>query len=298
MLPTVAVAALAAGYGGVWALGLLSPPVEPVATPLAMRPLPLVRSPEAARFAPTDRHALSRHIQKELTRVSCYEGALNGVWTPATRQSMRAFLVAVNAQLPTDQPDEALLSLLQAQQDAACGAPCKEGDCPNSSPEKTTDAVVIAAPSAPYRIAGQAPPLAPLTVDPPAASSAQALSPASPTIAPPAEPTAASSREPAPVIVSAAATDAQSSKPEPRSETKEVNALDSVELLDNAGNRPKADADVSEPRPQYTAVAPSGEPSAKKKRAYRHRKASRPKQPKFVKSFMRSVNKTLSSLGF
>lgn len=284
MLPTVAVAALAAGYGGVWALGLLSPPAEPVGEPVAMRPLPLVRSPDATRFAPTDRHALSRQIQKELARLSCYEGALNGVWTPATRESMRTFLVAVNAQLPTDQPDEALLSLLQAQQDATCGAP--------SSPDKTTDSVVIAAPAAPYRIAGQAPPLASLTADPPAAPS-----PASPAIAPPAEPTAAPSRPP-PVIVSAAAADAESSRPERVSVEKEANALDDVELLDNSAKRQNAEARASEQRPQYSSVAPSYEPAARKKRSYRHRKAARPKQTKFVKSFMRSVNKTLGSLGF
>ncbi|HEY7084817.1 MAG TPA: putative peptidoglycan binding domain-containing protein, partial [Hyphomicrobiaceae bacterium] len=59
------------------------------------------RSQEAgvARVAtiPRDRDSLARELQKELRRVGCYEGELNGVWTPATRRAMKTFTDRVNA---------------------------------------------------------------------------------------------------------------------------------------------------------------------------------------------------------
>jgi hypothetical protein len=76
---------------------------------------------------PADRLWLGRELQRELARVGCYEGELNGVWTPAARKAMKAFTDRVNATLPTDEPDYILLTLVQGSRDKVCGMTCPVG---------------------------------------------------------------------------------------------------------------------------------------------------------------------------
>jgi hypothetical protein len=100
----------------------------PVVVTLGQRPSePSLPSPHRAGPGPRDRDAIGRELQKELKRVGCYEGELNGAWTPSTRQAMKAFTDRVNATLPTDEPDSILLTLVQAYQDKVCGKPCPAG---------------------------------------------------------------------------------------------------------------------------------------------------------------------------
>ncbi len=72
------------------------------------------------RYAPDDKIALIQDLQRNLQRLGCYDGTVNGVWTPATRDAMRAFVERVNARLPTDQPDEFLLNLAANHESKAC----------------------------------------------------------------------------------------------------------------------------------------------------------------------------------
>jgi len=72
------------------------------------------------RYAPDDKIALIQDLQRNLQRLGCYDGTVNGVWTPATRDAMRAFIERVNARLPTDQPDEFLLNLAASHERKAC----------------------------------------------------------------------------------------------------------------------------------------------------------------------------------
>lgn len=105
--------------------------------PTAAKPVPIVvtvapRHSEPvtlppARPGPRDRDTIGRELQKELRRVGCYEGELNGMWTPMTRQAMKSFTERVNATLPVDEPDSILLTLVQAYQDRVCGKPCPAG---------------------------------------------------------------------------------------------------------------------------------------------------------------------------
>lgn len=100
----------------------------PVVVTLAQRPSePAAPIPHRAGTLPRDRDAIGRELQKELKRVGCYEGELNGAWTPSTRQAMKAFTDRVNATLPTDEPDSILLTLVQAYQDKVCSKPCPVG---------------------------------------------------------------------------------------------------------------------------------------------------------------------------
>jgi hypothetical protein len=76
---------------------------------------------------PLDRPALIREIQRELRRVGCYRGQVNGVWTPSVRQAMKALNERLNASLPIDQPDPVLLAMAQSQEAEACAQSCPAG---------------------------------------------------------------------------------------------------------------------------------------------------------------------------
>ena len=94
----------------------------PVVVTIAQRPSETFAS--RATASPKGRDALARELQKELKRVGCYEGELNGTWTPMTRRAMKAFADWVNATLPVDEPDAILYAMVQGHQDKACGKPC------------------------------------------------------------------------------------------------------------------------------------------------------------------------------
>src|SRR5258708_6448997 len=103
----------------------------PVVVAIAHRPSEPPASPPRAGPIPKGRDTLARELQKELKRVGCYEGELNGAWTPATRRAMKAFTDRVNASLPVDEPDAILFAMVQSHQDRACGKPCPSGQGSN-----------------------------------------------------------------------------------------------------------------------------------------------------------------------
>lgn len=92
---------------------------------------PVSPAPKAVAI-PNDRASLARELQKELRRVGCYDGEINGAWTTSSRRAMKSFTDRVNATLPIEEPDYILLSLVQSHQDIACGKPCPAGQAINS----------------------------------------------------------------------------------------------------------------------------------------------------------------------
>lgn len=100
---------------------------EPTAEVATLAPRTALGSPQNGPSRPTDRFSIAQQLQRELTRVGCYEGEFNGTWTPASRKAMKVFMDRVNATLPTDEPDYILLSLVQAARDKVCGAGCPTG---------------------------------------------------------------------------------------------------------------------------------------------------------------------------
>jgi hypothetical protein len=109
--------------GGLW-FGMSSAPnAEERARVASLQPVALVRAPmvRAPRFVEGDTASIAREIQKELNRVGCYDGAINGLWSARTRQAMKDFIDGVNARLPIDKPDEVLLSLVMGQSEIVCG---------------------------------------------------------------------------------------------------------------------------------------------------------------------------------
>lgn len=90
--------------------------------PSAAKPAPAAR-PQP----PLSRAALARDIQRELQRVGCYLGEIDGVWGGGSKRAVLVFMDRVNASLPTREPDVFMLSLLRAQTAAVCGDSCPRG---------------------------------------------------------------------------------------------------------------------------------------------------------------------------
>ena len=105
-----------------------APAVVTVDTHNRPNPRLAVNSTPKAGLLATDRTQLARELQKELRRVGCYDGEINGGWTTSTKRAMKAFTERVNASLPVEEPDLVLLSLVQAQADKTCGRPCPAGE--------------------------------------------------------------------------------------------------------------------------------------------------------------------------
>ena len=86
-------------------------------------------TPAPAELTPRDpsaRYKLVVEIQRELRRVGCYAGRLDGSWKNGLKTAMKEFTDRVNATLPLDQPDYIQLTLIQSQRDEVCGG-CPAG---------------------------------------------------------------------------------------------------------------------------------------------------------------------------
>jgi hypothetical protein len=73
------------------------------------------------------RYNLVRDIQRELKRVGCYWGEIDGSWGGSSKWALGEFMDRVNASLPVEQPDYILLSLIKAQGASVCGTACPKG---------------------------------------------------------------------------------------------------------------------------------------------------------------------------
>ena len=83
---------------------------------------PTVRKVSSTRPGDGDmRLALTRDLQRELKRVGCYDGKIDGDWGTGSRMAMKTFTERVNATLPVDEPDDILLALVHGQKDKTCG---------------------------------------------------------------------------------------------------------------------------------------------------------------------------------
>ena len=82
-------------------------------------PKPYV-NPIILNGSPMDREQLARSLQRELRRVGCYAGDVNGAWGPQSRQAMSRFTDRIKVRLPVEAPDHVLLKLVQDQQQPVC----------------------------------------------------------------------------------------------------------------------------------------------------------------------------------
>lgn len=88
------------------------------------------------------RYELIRNLQRELKRVGCYWGEVDGDWGAGSKRSMGAFMERVNATLPIDQPDYILLSLVQGHTGLACGKDCPTGQSLSANGRCTPNVVL------------------------------------------------------------------------------------------------------------------------------------------------------------
>lgn len=80
-----------------------------------------------------------RDLQNELKRLGCYSGPIDGDWGPASRYAAARFTGAVNAALPIDKPEPALLALAR-RHDGACAKPMQSSAIVTASTTPTTRA--------------------------------------------------------------------------------------------------------------------------------------------------------------
>jgi hypothetical protein len=85
---------------------------------------------------------LVRELQKELRRVGCYDGEINGAWTQSTRRAMKSFTELLNASLPVDAPDAVLYAMLQGQREEVCGKPCPTGQAVSEAGRCVPSAII------------------------------------------------------------------------------------------------------------------------------------------------------------
>lgn len=108
-----------------------------------------------ASLQPTDpnsRYELVVELQRNLKRLGCYWGRVDGSWGPGSKDAMRTFTERVNAALPTDQPDYVQLTLLKGHSGRTCGASATVADAPSAGSEQ----VATAEPDAlPWKSTGQ-----------------------------------------------------------------------------------------------------------------------------------------------
>jgi hypothetical protein len=154
----VVLSVLTAGAGYMFYLAIgepdpTPPPGDAVSVPLVraeaidtppspLRVIPETPLPVTAPPAPADRASLARDLQKALAKAQCYDGPITGKWTVASKDAMGAFLVTVNAQLPVDSPDPALLALVTSNDGATCAPkrPLYTGTVTPPSPPSTAAA--------------------------------------------------------------------------------------------------------------------------------------------------------------
>ena len=105
------------------------PSQAPIASETGWQTIVSTTTPAPVELTPRDpsaRYKLVVEIQRELRRVGCYGGRLDGSWKNGLKTAMKEFTDRVNATLPLDQPDYIQLTLIQSQPDEVCGA-CPTG---------------------------------------------------------------------------------------------------------------------------------------------------------------------------
>jgi hypothetical protein len=105
----------------------LPSPAEPVVVTINQSQAQHLRSQRSDAPPPRAVGSLAQQLQKELKRVGCYGGIVNGEWTQGTQMAARAFIDRVNAKLPVNRPDPILFALVEAYKDKVCGSPCPPG---------------------------------------------------------------------------------------------------------------------------------------------------------------------------
>src|SRR4029453_1210844 len=102
----------------------ISAAVVMVAPASRIAPAPPFADPPTALV---DQPTLLRDLQRELARLGCYDGAINGMWTAPSRQAMVRLIDLLNARLPPQIAEPAHLALAKGQSGRVCDR-CPAGE--------------------------------------------------------------------------------------------------------------------------------------------------------------------------
>jgi hypothetical protein len=122
----------------------ISAAVVMVAPASRIAPAPPFADPATALV---DQPTLVRDLQRELARLGCYDGAINGMWTAPSRQAMVRLIDRINARLPTQIAEPAHLALAKGQSGRVCDR-CPAGE------ETTAEGQCVQPRAGPTKLAG------------------------------------------------------------------------------------------------------------------------------------------------
>jgi len=115
------------------------------ATPVSTK-APSVAAAQPPRDKP--RAELVRDLQRELRRIGCYSGEVNGEWTANGKRALRAFLDHVGSRVQIDEPDLIQLTLVRGFSGVAC-RPANGQMMATKQPPLTPATTIMAQPTAP-----------------------------------------------------------------------------------------------------------------------------------------------------
>ncbi len=78
----------------------------------------------SSEIAATDKSDLVRRMQRELERVGCRPGDIDGIWGPKAQSALKNFARHARLALNTDQPNEDALKALTTQKKLVCPLEC------------------------------------------------------------------------------------------------------------------------------------------------------------------------------
>ena len=154
-----------------------------VAPARVVAPKPMVAPAAVAALPPRDRPRaeLVRDLQRELKRIGCYAGDVDGSWGPGSRRSMQAFMEQVNSSLQSDDPDLIQLTLVRGYSGLACRG------APGANPGIITAGRTPAAPGPRESSPAQVPSYASAPAGPVVTGSVEIVAPAPVRVVPPLE---------------------------------------------------------------------------------------------------------------
>ena len=110
------------------------PPAAPVQQEEAKPPQKVAKVDEATRTAPAapakppvDRRTLTLNLQRELTRVGCKPGVIDGVWGRNGKKALARFSKHAKVQLPGTDPSEDVISAIRTKKGKVCPLTCDAG---------------------------------------------------------------------------------------------------------------------------------------------------------------------------
>ena len=76
----------------------------------------------------SDRESIAHALQRELKRVSCYNGRIDGLWGKSSQNALRAFNAQAGTSFNINTPSEEALLNIQRHEPAFCGLVCSTGE--------------------------------------------------------------------------------------------------------------------------------------------------------------------------